>query len=129
MRRSVAGVLIHLGKVFVAQRGASGSFHGRWEFPGGKVEDGESDEEALEREFQEEFGIEVRPLKPIGECVFPHRGEDRVLAAWLIELAPFTKPTLLEHEAVAWVAAEDLRALDMVDSDRQLLSAIIPLMG
>lgn len=129
MQRSVAGILIHQGKVFIAKRGSKGSFSGRWEFPGGKVEEGESDEAAIVREFDEEFGIAVRALRPLGESIFPHRGTDRILAAWLIEIAPFTRPKLLEHEEIAWAEGTELEALELVDSDRKLLSYVLPLLG
>jgi 8-oxo-dGTP diphosphatase len=129
MERSVAGVLIREGKAFVAKRGPEGSFGGRWEFPGGKVEAGESDAEALRREFDEEFGVSVGALRMLGETVFPHRGADRLLAAWLIELAPFSRPRLIEHEEVAWVDASELEGLDLVDSDRRLLPYVLPLVG
>jgi 8-oxo-dGTP diphosphatase len=129
MQRSVAGILVHQGKVFIAKRGSAGSFSGFWEFPGGKVEEGESDEAAIAREYLEEFGIDVRAQKLLGESSFPHRGEERVLAAWLIDLAPFTKPRLLEHEEVAWIDASGLASIALVDSDRKLLPLILPLLA
>jgi 8-oxo-dGTP diphosphatase len=128
MQRSVAGILINDRKVFVAKRGPAGSFHGRWEFPGGKVEEGESDEAAVVREFDEEFGIVVGARRLLGESVFPHRGADRILAAWLIELEPNNRPKLLEHEEIAWAGAAELEALELVDSDRKLLPYVLPLL-
>jgi 8-oxo-dGTP diphosphatase len=129
MRRSVAGILVRQGKVFMAKRGPAGSFRGRWEFPGGKVEDGESDEEAIAREYLEEFGIEVRALRSLGESVFPHKGEDRILAAWLIDQDTGAEPRMLEHEELAWTDAEGLASLDLVDSDRKILPLVVPLLG
>jgi 8-oxo-dGTP diphosphatase len=129
MERSVAGILIRDGRAFVAKRGPEGSFHGCWEFPGGKVEPGESDEQALSREFDEEFGIEVRAKRLIGESVFPHRGVDRLLAAWLIELAPGSQPRLVEHEELSWAGAAELESLRLVDSDRKLLGYVLPLLA
>jgi len=128
MERSVAGVLVCEGKVFIAKRGRDGSFPGCWEFPGGKVESGESDEIALEREFVEEFGIAVTAKESLGEIIFPHRGRDRVLAAWRIELAPYTRPSLLEHEELSWAGAAELEGKNLVDSDRRLLPYILPLL-
>jgi len=129
MERSVAGVLIFDGRVFVAKRGPSGSFGGCWEFPGGKVEPGESDEEAILREFDEEFGIEVRATRLLGEILFPHNGRDRVLAAWLIEVPPFRHPRMIEHEELAWAGFDELEALRLVDSDRRLLDFVLPLLA
>jgi 8-oxo-dGTP diphosphatase len=128
MDRSVAGILIDNGKAFVAKRGPEGSYCGYWEFPGGKVEPGESDEEALTREFDEEFGITVSAKRLLGEVLFPHRGTDRLLAAWLIDLAPFNRPRLLEHEEMSWASASELEALQLVDSDREVLKFVLPLM-
>jgi len=128
MERSVAGILLHDGKAFVAKRGNQGSFSGCWEFPGGKVEDGESDEEAIVREFDEEFGMRILATRMLGETLFPHRGKERILAAWLIELAPQAQPKLLEHEAIAWAGATEIAALRLVDSDRKLLDFVLPLM-
>jgi 8-oxo-dGTP diphosphatase len=129
MERSVAGVLINQDRAFVAKRGQGGSFSGCWEFPGGKVEPGESDQSAIRREFEEEFGIEARALKLLGEVVFPHKGVDRALAAWLIEIPTFAQPRLLEHEAISWASAEELESLELVDSDRNLLPYILPLLS
>jgi 8-oxo-dGTP diphosphatase len=128
MDRSVAGILIQDGKAFVAKRGSAGSYCGCWEFPGGKVERGESDEEALVREFNEEFSITVSAKRLLGEVLFPHRGKDRVLAAWLIDIAPFNRPQLLEHDALAWAGATELAALQLVDSDRKILEFVLPLL-
>jgi 8-oxo-dGTP diphosphatase len=129
MERSVAGILIRDGRAFVAKRGPDGSFCGCWEFPGGKVEPGESDEAALAREFDEEFGVEVRAKRLLGVSAFPHRGVDRALAAWLIELAPDSRPRLLEHDEISWASGIELEALRLVDSDRKLLEFVLPLLA
>jgi 8-oxo-dGTP diphosphatase len=129
MERSVAGVLVHSGKVFIAKRGPDCSFSGCWEFPGGKVEAGESDEAALSREFVEEFGIAVTAKRLLGETVFPHRGKDRALAAWLIELGPGKEPQALEHMELDWATAGELDDREFVDSDRRLLPYVLPLLA
>lgn len=129
MERSVAGILIDGRKVFVAKRGEGGSFRGYWEFPGGKVEPGESDEAALVREFLEEFGIVVRPQRLLGEVVFQHRGIDRALAAWLIEAELPMEPKLHEHDETAWAGAGELSNFLLVDSDKDLLPYLLPLIG
>jgi 8-oxo-dGTP diphosphatase len=123
-RRSVAGICLREGRAFVAMRGPKGSCAGLWEFPGGKVEQGESDEAALVREFDEEFGIEAKPLRFLGETAFNHGGAARTLAAWLIELPPYSNPELREHERTAWAGPEELDCLDLVDSDRKLVAFV-----
>ena len=124
MARSVAGICVRDGGVFVARRGPSGSCEGLWEFPGGKGEPGESDEAAVIREFEEEFGIEARPLRLLGETRFSHDGVERSLAAWLIELPSAEPIELREHSEAAWVEAARLDGLAMVESDRKLLGIV-----
>jgi 8-oxo-dGTP diphosphatase len=128
MERSVAGVIIRGRRALLAQRGPSGSFEGRWEFPGGKVEEGESDPDALVREYEEELGLEVRATRLLGEVTFPHRGVERVLAAWLLEAPAFENLELAEHAAYRWADAAEIKSLSLVDSDRKVLEFVLPLL-
>jgi 8-oxo-dGTP diphosphatase len=127
MNTSVATIVMRDGKVFVARRAFGGPLGGLWEFPGGKLEEGESEEEALVREFDEEFSARLVPLRRLGETSFMNRGRDRLLAAWLAELSPGESPRLNEHQSFDWVGLEALEALELADSDRKLLGLIRPL--
>jgi len=102
-----------------------GSCAGLWELPGGKVEDGESDEDALVREFDEEFGVPVEPIALIGETSFVHKGSTRSLAAWACRLAGDRELKLREHLEVRWCLPEESLELPFVESDRSLLPRII----
>jgi len=124
MGRSVAGVLLKGDTVFVARRVPGGEMGGRWEFPGGKVEEGESDQEALVREFLEEFEADIRVLEPLGETSFLHRGQTRQLAAWWVELLPGTRLVLHEHVEFRWMSMAGLAGLDFADSDRKLIDLV-----
>ncbi|MGB4572219.1 MAG: NUDIX domain-containing protein [Rectinemataceae bacterium] len=126
MRRSVAAVAIRDGKIFVAQRNPGGELGMKWEFPGGKVEEGEDDETALLREFAEEFGVAIFSLARLGEIGFLHKGAERRLCAWRIRIEPESFLELREHMDIDWVDREALKRLDLVDSDRQLLPFIEP---
>jgi 8-oxo-dGTP diphosphatase len=129
MERSVAGICVRDGKVFVAKRGPSGSCGGLWEFPGGKVEPGESDEAALSREFQEEFGVEATPRRLLGETRFAHGGAVRALAAWLIEFPASARRELREHVESAWVTPDEMEGLELVNSDRKLIKFVRDFLG
>ncbi len=123
--RSVAGIAHQGGLFFIARRKADATEMSlRWEFPGGKVEAGESDERALEREFIEEFSAHIKVLHFLGESVFVHRGTSRALAAWEIDLVPESIRVLEEHSEVAWMPFDLIAELDLADSDKSLLPII-----
>ncbi|MDR0387642.1 MAG: (deoxy)nucleoside triphosphate pyrophosphohydrolase [Treponema sp.] len=117
---SVAGIAVEDGKVFVARRIPGGDLGGKWEFPGGKVEPGESGEEALVREFREEFAVTVRIGPLVASASFEHRGTSRVLRAYRVYLES-RDFTLSEHTEWAWVSPESIAGLDFAGSDRKLL--------
>jgi 8-oxo-dGTP diphosphatase len=118
--RSVAGIAWEHGKFFIAQRPEGGSMGNKWEFPGGKVDGGESDQEALAREYREELGVNVAVGEFLGSAVFELRGVQRQLRAYRVF---FAVPTciLREHSQWRWAAFEEIDQLDFVDSDRKLL--------
>lgn len=120
----MAAVLYSEGRVFAARRLPGGDLGGKWELPGGKTEAGESDAEALAREFLEEFGSRIRVLRFLGETIFEHRGRTRSLAAYLVELEDGEKPELREHSECRWLDPAELAGLDLADSDRKLLPLI-----
>jgi 8-oxo-dGTP diphosphatase len=117
---SVAGIAVEEGKVFVARRIPGGDLGGKWEFPGGKVETGESGEEALIREFREEFDVAVRAGPLLASASFEHHGKTRVLLAYRVYLESHNF-TLSEHTGWDWVSPEVIAGLDFADSDRKLL--------
>lgn len=124
VKRSIAGIAVRSGRFLVAKRKEGGAIGLRWEFPGGKVEAGESDEAALRREFDEELGIDVIPLSIIGQSQFHSGSGERLLAAWKVEVPLESILELREHSDIAWVTWEELASLDLADSDRSLLPLI-----
>lgn len=126
--RSVAGIAIRGDLVFVARRRPGGAMGGKWEFPGGKREPGESDAVAAEREFDEEFGLRVDVGATIGESSFENGGKRYELVAMLVSFAG-EPAALREHDEVRWADASALASLDLSDSDRSLVPFIAPLLG
>ena len=120
MRYSVAGIAIEGGNVFIARRKAGGDLGGKWEFPGGKVEEGEGDVEALRREFLEEFGADVTAGPLLASAEFNHNGQRFLLNAYRIFFASLHF-NMTEHDQWRWAALEEIDSLDFAGSDRLLL--------
>jgi 8-oxo-dGTP diphosphatase len=123
LRCSVAGIAWDCGKFFIAQRLSGGAMGNKWEFPGGKVDGEESDQEALKREYLEELGVEVAVGDFLGSAVFEHRGVKRQVRAYRVF---FAAPdfTLAAHTQWRWADIDEIEQLDFVDSDRKLLPAL-----
>ena len=106
------------GAVLSARRSGPPELAGRWELPGGKVEPGETDQVALVRELAEELGSTVTVGGRIGGDI--DLGENRVLRCYLAEII-CGEPSPTEHDALRWVAADELDSVDWLDADRALL--------
>ncbi len=118
----VAAIIIHENKIFATQRGY-GEFEGGWEFPGGKVEPGETPQEALAREIMEELDtqIEVGELLDTVEYDYPkfHLSMDCFLCT--IKSGHLV---LKEHEAARWLTRETLDSVDWLPADQSLIGKL-----
>ncbi|TDQ52010.1 (deoxy)nucleoside triphosphate pyrophosphohydrolase [Actinorugispora endophytica] len=124
----VGAAIVRDGTLLAAQRAGPVQMRGRWEFPGGKVDPGETDEEALVRECREELGVGVRPLRRIDRDVaLPRRpeGPPALLRVWIAELAE-GEPRPLEHLALRWLTAAELPEVDWLPADLPFLDDIRP---
>lgn len=121
--RVAAAIFQRDGRVLIARRKKGDRAAGYWEFPGGKVEPGETPEECLEREMAEEFGVLTRVGKPLGSIVFPLAGRTGVLEAFAVTLLSGSFE-LREHEAIRWVTPEECRSYRLAKPDRELLDQL-----
>jgi 8-oxo-dGTP diphosphatase len=128
----VGAALVDGERVLVAQRG-SGSLAGKWEFPGGKVERGETELAALVRECREELDVEIAPQAFLGEVPLPGvvaggaPGASTLRVWWGRVVAG--ELVAHEHTEVRWVTADALEALDWIPADRPLLPAVRALLA
>ena len=122
MAISVAGIVVVDNLVFIAKRIPVGQMGNRWEFPGGKVDEGETPEIALKREFFEEFGANIVVKNPICESTFIHNDKTVLLKAFEVEFSDLDNIqwVLSEHTETAWVPFEKIPSLYFVDSDMQI---------
>lgn len=117
----VGAAIVHKGAVLAARRTTPPEAAGRWEFPGGKVEPGESPEAALVREISEELGCEIELTGWLGgEVSIGERYVLRVATADLVGGEP--SPT--EHDRVRWLAADELHDVDWLEPDRPFLDEL-----
>jgi 8-oxo-dGTP diphosphatase len=123
MNISVAGIAVQDGKLFVARRKAGGSMGEKWEFPGGKIENSESCEEALAREFMEEFGVGISVGKQFAESEFENKGQVRQLKAFKINFLS-SDFKLCEHTDWRWASCDEIETMDFTPSDLKLLDGI-----
>ena len=119
----VSAAVIHRdGKIFATQRGY-GEYKGKWEFPGGKREEGESGEEALYREIREELDSKVKIEKLICTTDYDYPTFHLTMDVYLSTLIE-GKLTLLEHEDAQWVSLASIDDLDWLPADWSVIDEI-----
>ncbi|MCB5909754.1 (deoxy)nucleoside triphosphate pyrophosphohydrolase [Streptomyces pinistramenti] len=116
VRVVVGGAVLDRGRLLAARRSAPPALAGRWELPGGKVEDGETPEQALVRELREELGVEAEPGERIaGE--WPLR-PGFVLQVWAARLVSGEPRPLQDHDELRWLPPSEELSVDWLDQDR-----------
>ncbi len=122
--RVAAGVLQDAaGRFLAAQRPAGKIAAGKWEFPGGKIEAGESPEQALVRELQEELGVRVREMTPL--IRISHAYTDRDVHMWVYRVSAWEgELQSCDGQALQWGTVAQLRALDLLGADGPILRAL-----
>lgn len=108
--------------VFATQRGY-GEFKDGWEFPGGKIEEGESPEAALEREIREELATQVKVGDCIGTIEYDYPTFHLSMKCFACQVVS-GKLELLEHENAAWLTKETLRSVKWLPADIKILDAV-----
>ena len=119
----VAGAIIKDKKVFAAQRGNSGKTAFKWEFPGGKINPGETPEQALARELFEELSIKVDVHELIYKVVDEYEDVILHIDTYRCSLLSGT-PTLSEHINMAWSSKDKLSKLEFSPADDPVLTKI-----
>lgn len=117
----VGAAVVRDGRVLAARRTAPPETAGRWEFPGGKVEQGETPGSALVREVREELGCTVVVERWLAEEV--PIGERHLLRVAIVRLVD-GEPVPVEHDRVRWLAADELDDVDWLEPDRPFLSGL-----
>ncbi|RZS44366.1 8-oxo-dGTP diphosphatase [Herbihabitans rhizosphaerae] len=123
MRVVVGAAVLRDGTVLAQQRAYPAKHAGLWELPGGRVEPGESDVDAVRRECLEELGVRVTAGERVGREV--SLAVDLVLRIYLATLDdPDAVPHPHDHQALRWLTAAELSTVDWLPADRELLPAL-----
>lgn len=118
----VAAIIQDEERVFATQRGY-GVYAGGWEFPGGKMEPGETPEAALVREIREELAVDIRVDRFVVTVEHQYPEFFITMHCYLCEFVDGS-PTLLEHSAARWVDAASIDSLDWLAADVDVVAAI-----
>lgn len=113
----VAGVAVREGRIMLCQRRSGVHNALKWEFPGGKLEDGESPEAALRRELREELSIDVRVGRIVDAVVHRYPDRDVLLMFYRCEIVA-GEPRTVDCNAIAWARPEDVPKYDFAGADR-----------
>jgi 8-oxo-dGTP diphosphatase len=120
VRIVVGAAILRHGRVLAARRAVPAELAGQWEFPGGKVEPGESDVAGLVRECREELGVQIAVGELLG-CVEPPGFALRVYVAELIAGEP---EPLADHDELRWLGAAELDDVPWLPADLPLVAAL-----
>ncbi|HEX6571265.1 MAG TPA: (deoxy)nucleoside triphosphate pyrophosphohydrolase [Steroidobacteraceae bacterium] len=120
----VAGALYdERGRVLITQRPPGKLLAGRWEFPGGKLHDGEDAYDGLVRELHEELGVAVRAAEPLMRYDVDHPGRTVTLDMWIVTRWTGSVSGL-DGQALKWVAPALLAAEDILEADQPIVAAL-----
>ena len=118
----VAAVIFHEGRIYATQRGY-GAWRDYWEFPGGKIEPGETPEAALAREIRGELDIGITVLDPLCGVEYDYPEFHLSMQCFRCRIDK-GEPRLLEHEAARWLGREELYSVGWLPADLEILPVI-----
>jgi 8-oxo-dGTP diphosphatase len=121
MKRVVAALILRKGEILACQRTRHQPMPLKWEFPGGKIEEGEQPRDALRRELEEELGIDAKIGEEVARIKHDYKGGGAVeLRFYLVESYKGELENRIFRE-IRWVKRKDLPALDFLDADLELV--------
>ena len=120
----VAAVIEKEGKILCVQRGKSQHAYisEKWEFPGGKIEEGESETETIQREILEELNMRIVVIEKL--MVVEHDYPDFHLTMHTYRCHTMEEPTLTEHQAFRWLEKHELSTLDWAAADKPIVERV-----
>ncbi len=114
------------GQFMLARRGPFESGAGQWEFPGGKIDAGETPQQALHREIQEELSFDLSPYSSvfIGSNLHRYPDKEIKLGLWFVEVDEKPEFTLIDHDQIVWLKPSEIIESDLSEGDKPFISLI-----
>jgi len=123
MKVVTAAIILKDNKVLIAQRAPGENLAGKWEFPGGKIETGETPQECVKREIREELEVNIEVLDFFGESIYEyHSGTIKLMAYWCKWI--LGEFTLNVHSQIVWVNRQQLDLYDFAPADLPLVEKL-----
>lgn len=119
----VAALIVRGGRLLIARRPEGRHMAGRWEFPGGKLEKGESPEEAVEREIREELGLDVRAGQIYQAIAYSYPEKDVLLLFYAASVVS-GEPRPIEEAEIRWATVEELDGYAFAPVDEMLVQRL-----
>ena len=116
-----AAIIKRDNRILICQRPEGKSCGLLWEFPGGKIEPGETSEQCIVREIQEELGVTLRVLRKYTEVLYEYPDRTVHLHFYIAEIES-RELTLMEHNAYAWITRAEVSNYQFCPADKQMLS-------
>lgn len=120
----VVAAIIHKDNCYLATQRGYGDFEGMWEFPGGKIEEGESREEALKREIKEELDVEVKIEKLLCTVDYDYPNFHLTMHCYHCSIGD-GKIRLLEHQSAKWLTKDELSEVEWLPADIAVLERLL----
>jgi len=123
-------LVIHRGRALATRRSSSMPHPGLWEFPGGKLREGESAEESIIREIREELGISIKPLELLEPVVhhYPDRSIKLIPVVCDLKESEMANIHLAEHDRFGWIDLDGLDEMDWLEADLGIVEQLKPLL-
>ncbi len=124
MKQVTAAIIEKDGKILIAQRKRGDVLAGKWEFPGGKVEPGETPEQCLQRELKEEFDVETKVGKFVCSSKFEYKHMPVELLVYRVQHLDGVFKTN-DHDCIAWVSFDEMKRYDFASADIPVVNYLI----
>lgn len=124
MRKVGTGIIVKDGKILIGQRPEGKPLAGYWEFPGGKIEAGETIEQCLKREIREELSVEIAVGEHLTDVYYHGENGDFDLHVFFARITSAQEPVANVHKALAWVAPNELDEYNFPPADVDIVQKL-----